>query len=61
MEDEKRSRDRFECVLDNYPPLVNDPTAVAELLVTYMGALAFALDGFNISGKHYNSVQSSEN
>lgn len=52
MEDEKRSRDRFECVLENYPPLENNPTALAELAVTYMSALGITIEGFNISGNH---------
>lgn len=48
--DLERKRDRFECAIDNYPPLENNQTAVAQFIAEYFDAQRFAITSFNISG-----------
>ena len=48
--DQVRRRDRIECILENYPPLNDDPTAVARSVVLYLNASNTAFSSFNISG-----------
>ena len=48
--DQVRRRDRFECILENYPPLNDDPTAVARFVVQYLNASNIAFSSFRISG-----------
>ena len=50
MTDLERKRDRYECVLDNYPPLQDDPTALAEIVVRYIEGQFISTTAFNISG-----------
>ena len=47
--DIQRARDRYECILDNYPPS-DDPIAMAQTVVRYMEGQVVPLTAFNISG-----------
>lgn len=47
-----RRRDRYECVLENYPPL-EDPTILAEITAQFLHAVNIAFSAFNISGTTY--------
>ena len=50
LSDFERKRDRYECILDNYPPLVDNPTALAEVVVLFLRELFVSFSAFNISG-----------
>ena len=49
-EDELRHRDRYECTLDNHPPLEGRQTALAETVAHFMEAQQFAVSDIRISG-----------
>ena len=50
MTDLERKRDRYECVIDIYPPLDGDPTAVAQFVKKYLNAQTVSFSEFRISG-----------
>ena len=52
-EDVIRDRDRYECVLKNYPPL-NDSSILAKNAVRFLDAESVAVVAFNISGIKMN-------
>ena len=45
----QRRRDRYECVLENYPPL-DEPTILADIAAEFLRAVNIAFSAFNISG-----------
>ena len=49
MADLTRARDRYECVLDNYPPS-DDPTTMAQTVVRFLEGVFISVTAFNISG-----------
>ena len=49
--DEVRIRDRYECVIDNYPPLEGNPTALAVTVAAFLEAQTFPISDIKISGK----------
>ena len=49
LTDLTRARDRYECILDNFPPS-DDPIAMAQTVVQFAEGSFISVSAFNISG-----------
>ena len=49
LTDLTRARDRYECILDNFPPS-DDPFAMAQSVIQFMEGSFISFAAFNISG-----------
>ena len=58
QDDELRLRDRYECTLDNHPPLEGRPTSLAETAAHFMEAQTFAISDIQISGTATSILES---
>ena len=54
LSDIKRKRDRYECILDNFPPLIDNPTSVANIVVQFMEEVFVAISVIKVSGNVFS-------